>query len=132
VSKTCERHRQYRDSSYCPLLFFMVVNVETSLNTQLSLEEPSCSQVALFWIKGIEKEFKNHVDKICKLISVDCWSHCVGKINPANIPSRSLTPLELSVNKLWRTGPKWLSALLVSHNYQMDYLMSCLILGSRS
>ena len=59
----------------------------------LRLEEPRCftdSQVALFWIKGVEKEWKpfvqHRVEEIPKLTSVHCWSHCAGKNNPADIP----------------------------------------------
>lgn len=51
---------------------------------------------------------QNRVKEIRKLITPDCWSHCPGKENPADIPSRRLTPLELSVNTLWRCGPAWL------------------------
>lgn len=38
-----------------------------------------------------------------------CWNHSPGKGNPADVPSRGLTPLELSVSVLWGTGPDWLS-----------------------
>ena len=40
------------------LLARLMVNVKTALNTRLCLEEPRCftdSQVALYWIKGIER-----------------------------------------------------------------------------
>ena len=99
------------------LLARLVVNVTTSLSNRLILEEPRCftdSQVALFWIRGTVKEWKpfvqNRVNEIRKLSRTACWEHCAGKTNPADIPSRGLTPLELSVNKLWRNGPEWLQA----------------------
>ena len=38
----------------------------------------------------------------------DQWSHCPGRSNPADLPSRGLTALEVSVNQLWRRGPDWL------------------------
>ena len=69
------------------------------------------SRVALFWIQS-DKEWKqfvqNRVNEIRKLTPPKSWSHCPGKHNPANVPSRVLTPLELSVNTLWRNGPDWL------------------------
>lgn len=101
------------------LLSRLVVNVMTCLTTRLKLEEPRCftdSQVALFWIKGVEKEWKpfvqHRVDEIRKLTSIDCWNHCAGKDNPADIPSRGLTPTELSTNKMWKEGPVWLNACI--------------------
>ena len=33
---------------------------------------------------------------------------CLGKENPADLPSRGLTPLELSASTLWRRGPLWM------------------------
>ena len=99
------------------LLSRLLKNVTTCLTTLLRLEEPRCftdSQVALFWIKGVEKEWKpfvqHRVEEIRRLTSVHCWSHCAGKNNPADIPSRGLTSLELSTNNLWRDGPAWLKA----------------------
>ena len=72
------------------------------------------SQVTFYWIKGTERDWKpfvqNRVNEIRKLVPADCWSHCLGKENPADIPSRGLAPLELSVNQLWREGPYWLKA----------------------
>ena len=38
------------------------------------------------------------------------WSHCLGSSNPADLPTRGLISLELSVSQLWRIGPEWLQA----------------------
>lgn len=43
-----------------------------------------------------------------ELLPVTCWRHCPGIDNPADIPSRGLTPIELHTNKLWHCGPDWL------------------------
>ena len=50
---------------------------------------------------------QNRVDEIQSLVPISCWGHCAGKDNPADIPSRSLTTVELSVSKLCRFGPNW-------------------------
>jgi hypothetical protein len=67
------------------------------------------SQVTLFWIRGITKEWKpfvNHrVKQIREKVPPEFWRHCPGISNPADLPSRGMTPLELSVNQLWRRGP---------------------------
>ena len=72
--------------------------------------------MALFWITGIEREWKpfvqNKVDEIRSLVPISCWDHCAGKDNPADIPSQGLTTTELSVSKLWRSGPNWLEMTL--------------------
>ena len=39
----------------------------------------------------------------------DQWRHCLGKSNPADIPSRGLTPLELAHHTWWFKGPDWLA-----------------------
>ena len=40
---------------------------------------------------------------------VNSWRHCRGKNNPADIPSRGMSPSELSKCALWIEGPTWLS-----------------------
>ena len=98
------------------LLAKLLLNVTDCLSMKLNLTQLRCftdSQVALFWIVGTDKEWKpfvqNRVNEIRSLTPVQCWSHCSGKDNTADVPSRGLTPLELSVNLLWRDGPKWFS-----------------------
>ena len=97
------------------LLARLISNVSEDLSSRVNLDEPRCytdSQVTFYWIKGTGRDWKpfvqNRVQEIRKLVPVNCWSHCSGKENPADIPSRGLTPLELLVNKLWKNGPHWL------------------------
>ena len=85
----------------------LISNVTESLSERMSLEKLRCftdSQVALFWIRGIERDLKpfvwNRVDEIQKLTPVECWNHCPGRENPADLPSRGLTPTELAT-KMW-------------------------------
>ena len=67
------------------------------------------SQVAFYWICGQKKQWKpfvhNQVNEICTLSERSSWNYCPGKENPADLPSRGLTPLELSVSALWKFGP---------------------------
>ena len=49
---------------------------------------------------------QNRVLEIRKLFPVECWKHIPGIKNPADIPSRGTTPLELLVSKLWQNGPE--------------------------
>lgn len=49
---------------------------------------------------------QNRVSEIRSLFPVECWNHIAGVENPADIPSRGTTPLELMINKLWRNGPE--------------------------
>ena len=52
---------------------------------------------------------ENRVNEIRRNINPrSLWNHCPGKSNPADLPSRGLTTLEVSVNQLWRQGPEWL------------------------
>ena len=96
----------------------LMSNVTEGLSERLSQEEPRCftdSQVALFWIRGIGKDWKpfvqNRVDEIWKLTPVECWDRCPGRENPADLPSRGPTPTELATNQLWKCRPDWLKTL---------------------
>ena len=81
---------------------------------QLALRCYTDSQVTLFWIRGTDKEWKpfvrNRVAEIRRKVSPKFWSHCACETNPADLPSRGLTLLQLSGNELWHSGPDWLHA----------------------
>lgn len=98
------------------LLARLISSITQAIEGEVTLSEPRCftdSTVSLFWIRGVEKSWKpfvqNRVSEIRKLSSPDCWSHCAGKDNPADIPSRGLSPEELAASNLWMNGPDWLS-----------------------
>ena len=97
------------------LLSKLITSVIDSLSptlTELSLKCYTDSQVALFWIRGTTKEWKpfvnNRVIEIRSRVHPDHWAHCAGASNPADLPSRGLSPIELSVSQLWKRGPEWL------------------------
>lgn len=83
--------------------------------SELNISSCHCysdSQVALAlcWIRNTGRSWKpfvqNRVSESRKLFPVECWKHIPGIKNPADIPSRGTTPLELLVSKLWRDGPE--------------------------
>ena len=97
------------------LLARLIHSVTQILSTRITLQQPVCyadSQVALHWIAGHGKEWKqfvhNRVIEICKLVPAEHWKHCPGAENPADLPSRGMTATELSVSRLWNRGPTWL------------------------
>ena len=95
-----------------------------ALKSVLELDENvTCwtdSLVALYWIRGETKEWKQfvqlRVNEVRSLIPSSSWRHCPGVDNPADIPTRSITFSELGDCEHWRSGPKWLSEQLNSNN----------------
>ena len=79
----------------------------------MELGESICytdSQVALCWIQGQSREWKqfvqNRVVEIRKLVPADHWKHCPGDKNPADIPFRGVNPSEFKEKcHLWLHGP---------------------------
>lgn len=98
------------------LLAKLVVSVRTAIEPEISISGTTCftdSKVALYWIRGTDKEWKlfvqKRVNEIRRLLPFDCWRHCPGKENPADIPSQGITPLEVAKSTLWLHGPAWLT-----------------------
>ena len=48
---------------------------------------------------------QNHVNEIRSLVSFDCWYHCPGEDNPADMPSRGIDLSLLISSTLWLMGP---------------------------
>ena len=94
------------------LLSRLIVSILSSIGPTLPPQCYTNSQVALYWIRGTSKEWKpfvrNRVMEICRNVQPSLWSYCPGKSNPADLPSRGLTTLEVAVSQLWRQGPEWL------------------------
>ena len=105
------------------LLANLVDNVFQALNQDLVISSITCytdSKVSLYWIKGVGKEWKpfiqNRVNGIRKLVAAEKWTHCRGEDNPADIPSRGVTPMELAGSSLWCHGPSWLINVITKDN----------------
>ena len=110
------------------LLARLFDSITKNLSSNFSLKNRTCYtdlQVSLCWIIGVNKEWKqfvqNRVSEIRDLIPVASWRYCPGKENPADLPSRGLNPIELSVSRLWHCGPDWL--LTVQDERQPDVNM---------
>ena len=101
----------------------LITHVKEALELDVTITNMTCwtdSRVTLFWIKGEEREWKqfvrNRVNEIRNLVPPSRWQHCNGKDNPADIPSRGLSPVELSKCPLWQEGPKWLTCFTEDTN----------------
>lgn len=101
------------------LLARLCHTVEEALKGVIQLDQTVCytdSKVALHWIRGMDKEWKqfvqNRVDDIRCLIPADHWNHCPGESNPADIPSRGMLPRDLEKSRVWLEGPEWLKKSL--------------------
>ena len=77
------------------LLARLITNVIESLTPRYKLLALMCftdSQVTLFWIRGIDKDWKpfvqNRVGEIRRLVAVQRWSHCPGVLFSNNIRSQ--------------------------------------------
>jgi hypothetical protein len=97
------------------LLSKLVVSVRNSLQHVMGPLDIQCytdSQVALYWVCGIDKEWRpfvqNRVKEIRRNVHPNHWHHCPGITNPADLPSRGTTIMELAASQMWHTGPEWL------------------------
>jgi len=98
------------------ILARLVTAVEGALKCEVLVKKITCwsdSEVALCWIRGIDKEWKlsvqNRVKEIRSLLPVESWRYCPTDSNPADVPSRGTNSSQLAENTLWVMGPEWLS-----------------------
>ena len=90
------------------LLARLLSNTMQALQPEQKFDKTSCytdSKIVLYWIRGYDKEWKqfveNRVREIHTLIPVECWHHCRGDLNPANLPSRGVEGTEPSAIGSW-------------------------------
>ena len=103
------------------LLARLISTIRCALEPEIQLRSITChtdSLVTFFWITRREREWKqfvqNRVNEICELIPPDSWRHCPGTENPADIPSRGVSPRELQEKlDLWLHGPPILQCVEV-------------------
>ena len=97
------------------ILARLIGTVMSAIQSVINIEKIHCwtdSLTALFWIQGRDKEWKmfveNRVIEIRSWVQTECWSHCPGVDNPADIPPRGMTATQLKNNRVWFHGPSWL------------------------
>ena len=90
-----------------------VYNVLSSELTELSIEKICCvdSSATLCWIRN-EKPWKKFIrDRVKRIRSVtnpQQWRYVPGPLNPADLPTRSLSGKDLLNNRTWLEGPQFL------------------------
>ena len=92
-------------------------SVWEALTSEVEISKSVCwtdSKAAWYWIIQSDKDWKqfvqHRVDEIRRLVPVECWNHCPGVDNPADILSRGIDPRSLEANALWWNGPAWLTS----------------------
>ena len=93
----------------------LVVRVKQALSSVYEISSCFCwtdSMVVYHWITQEEKEFQqfveNRISEIRRLTPASCWSHCPGRDNPADIPTRGVPESDLKDLTSWWLGPDWL------------------------
>lgn len=78
------------------------------------------SMIVLQWISSSLHKWKqfvaNRVMEIQPLSTPETWSHCSGKLNPADFTTRGQTVTKLKEESLWWSGPQFLSSA-VQHEF---------------
>ena len=97
------------------VLVRLLTSVHKALVPSLKIEKCVCwldSEIALWWITKIEREFKpfvqSRVVEIRKLISPDLWKYVPTDQNPADVASRGCKASRLKGDKTWWEGPDFL------------------------
>ena len=97
------------------LLASLFTSVELALKETIQIQKRFCwidSMAALFWIKSSEREWKqfiqNRIDKVRKLILLEAWNFCPGRLNPADLPTRGEKARDLKNSEIWCHKPKFL------------------------
>ena len=98
------------------ILARLVNTVSAAFDGTLKIDSVHCwldSQIALWWIWGVSREFKrfiqNRVVEIRRLTKPAQWNYCPTESNPADICSRGSMTSKLIANHLWWRGPEFLT-----------------------
>ena len=93
----------------------LVTSVAQALETKVTIAETFCwidSQIVLWWIYGVTKQFKqfvqNRVTQIRELMSKEQWQYCPTELNPSDLASRGIKCSEIATSRLWWKGPPYL------------------------
>ena len=93
------------------ILARLISHIRSVLEQFILISQVRCgsdSEVALFWIRGEDREWKqfvqNRVCEIRSLVPLNAWGHCSSKEKPADIASRGTSPAILA-ESTWVSGP---------------------------
>ncbi|XP_067023137.1 uncharacterized protein [Acropora muricata] len=93
------------------ILVRLISHIRSVLEEFIPISHVTCrsdSEVALYWIRGEDREWKqfvqNRVCEIRSLVPPNAWRHCSSKNNPADIASRGTSPVILA-GSTWVSGP---------------------------
>ncbi|GFT26898.1 uncharacterized protein NPIL_148441 [Nephila pilipes] len=71
------------------------------------------SQIAFHWLRGSSKIWKsfiaNRVAQVQVLTLPECWDHCSGSDNPADLTTRGESGWKILSSSLWWSELAWLS-----------------------
>ena len=97
------------------ILARLVSAVSEALKGAVKIDRIVCwldSQIVLWWIFGLKKEFvqfvENRVREIRKLVNVKDWHYVPTSQNPSDIASRGMKASSLVANRKWWQGPEFL------------------------
>ena len=97
------------------ILARLICTILTAFEGTLNIDSVFCwldSQIALWWIWGVNKEFKqfvqNRVVEIRGLVKPTQSDYCPTEFNPADICSRGSMASKLVANQMWWNGPEFL------------------------
>jgi len=115
------------------LLSRLITTVQEALKPELEIIATDCytdSQVALCWIRGTHREWKqfvhNRVTEIQSTCTSSSWKHCPGIQNPADTPSRGVTSTEVPQKVgIWLHGPSNLEGM-EPEQLQEDLPVECI------
>ena len=98
------------------ILSRLIITLSNALRSIVKIDDTycwQCSQITLWWIYRITKEFKQFVQnrpvEIRKLVDFRKWRYCPSEENPSDMPTRSMKLSNLMKNSKWWKGPKFLS-----------------------
>uniref|UniRef100_A0A1X7UC75 Uncharacterized protein n=1 Tax=Amphimedon queenslandica TaxID=400682 RepID=A0A1X7UC75_AMPQE len=116
------------------LLARLVHSITESLNSEMELFMSTCytdAKVALHWILVVKRSWKmfvqNRVNEIRKLVPKTQWRHCAGMSNPADLPSRGVSPGELKSTNLWFNGPDGLAQGIMEDKPELEMPDKCIV-----
>jgi Family of unknown function (DUF5641)/Integrase zinc binding domain len=97
----------------------LMKSVVESLELKIdSIHTWSDSNIVLCWLNDHPSRWKpfvaNRVSEIQKLGRDDNWNHIAGKINPADVASRGISPAHLQNHFLWWKAAEWLSDIKIT------------------